>query len=49
MKKREASAPAENTVREDYDPDEWGNIELPGLSDEQLHSRIGTEAVSCWK
>ena len=38
-KKREASAPAENTVREDYDPDEWGNIELPGLSDEELHSK----------
>lgn len=37
-KKREAPAPAE-AVREDYDPTEWGNIELPGLSDEELHSK----------
>ena len=39
-KKREASAPAEHeTVREDFDREEWGNIELPGLSDEQLYSK----------
>jgi len=38
-KKREASAPAENTVREDYDANEWGNIELPGLSDQELHGK----------
>ena len=25
--------------REDFDPNEWGNIELPGLSDEELHSK----------
>lgn len=37
-KKREAPAPAE-TVREDFDPTEWGNIELPGLSDEELHGK----------
>ena len=39
MKKREASAPAENTVREDYDANEWGNIQLPGLSDQELHGK----------
>ena len=25
--------------REDFDPNEWGNIELPGLTDEELHSK----------
>ena len=25
--------------REDFDPNEWGNIELPGLSDDELHSK----------
>jgi|DEB0MinimDraft_10_1074344.scaffolds.fasta_scaffold20294_4 hypothetical protein len=38
-KKREASAVVAETVREDYNPDEWGNIELPGISDEELHSK----------
>lgn len=30
-----------NTPRnlDDHDPSEWGNVELPGLSDEQLHSK----------
>ena len=25
--------------REDFDPNEWGNIELPGLTDEELHRK----------
>jgi len=25
--------------REDFDPNEWGNIKLPGLSDEELHRK----------
>ena len=25
--------------REDFDPNEWGNIPLPGMTDEELHSK----------
>ena len=37
-KKRTASAIADAPEREDFDAMEWGNIELPGLSDEKLYS-----------
>ena len=29
----------EDFDREDFDPNEWGNIPLPGLTDEELHSK----------
>jgi hypothetical protein len=29
----------EDFDREDFDPNEWGNIPLPGMTDEELHSK----------